>query len=266
MRLNSFYDIVTGCYVDAIIQPGIRQDEREALHTIITVDRGYESFDLIGHMLDKNLRFVMRVKDYKVYSSLLTNLAGSFPDQDEFDINIKRFVTRSRSKITQSLDPNVYLYIKPQKKFRSLSPESNDLYYLNIRVTRIKLSDGSYECLISNLPMAEFTSEDLKDIYHARWNIETSFRYLKYAVGMTHFHSRKVAFVKQEILAKLILYNFSAFITNHASASKNKKKSNKHDYKINFSMATKICHIFLKMAKTLHSQYLTPISSLSKNQ
>ena len=84
------------------------------------------------------------------------------------------------------------------------------------------------------------------------WNIETSFRYLKYAVGMTHFHSRKVAFVKQEILAKLILYNFSAFIANHVSASKNKKKSNKHDYKINFSMATKICHKFLKMAKTLH--------------
>ena len=170
--------------VDAIIQPRIRQDEREALHTmidnhdtsdplhtIITVDRGYESFDLIGHMLDKNLRFVIRVKDYKVFSSLLTNLACSFPAQNEFDIKVKRFVTRSRSIIKQSLDPNVYLYIKPQKNFRSLPPDSNDLYYMSIRVTRIKLSDGSYECLVSNLPMAEFTSGDLKDIYHARWGI-----------------------------------------------------------------------------------------------
>ena len=264
LHLNAFYDIVTGCYVDAIIQPGIRQDEREALHTmidnydtsdplhtIITVDRGYESFDLIGHMLDKELRFVMRVKDYTVYSSLLTNLTSSFPDCDEFDVNIKRFVTRSRSKIKQSLDPDVYLYIKPQKNFRSLPPESDDLYYLNIRVTRIKLSDGSYECLVSNLPMSEFTAKDLKDLYHARWNIETSFRYLKYAVGMTNFHSRKVGFVKQEIFAKLTLFNFSAFITNHASVTKNSKKSKKHDYKINFSMAAKICHKFLKMAKSL---------------
>ena len=263
LHLNAFYDIVTGCYVDAIIQPGIRQDEREALHTmidnydtsdplhtIITVDRGYESFDLIGHLLDKNLRFVMRVKDYTVYNSILTNLVGSFPDLNEFDIRIKRFVTRSRSKISQSFDPSVYLYIHPKKNFRSLLPDSNDLYYMNIRVTRIKLSDGSYECLVSNLPMSEFTSDDLKDIYHARWNIETSFRYLKYAVGMTSFHAKKVEFVKQEIFAKLTLYNFSAFISNQASASKNKKKRNKHDYKINFSMAAKICHKFLKMDKS----------------
>lgn len=265
LHLNAFYDIVTGCYVDAMIQPGIRQDEREALHTmidnydtsdpehtIITVDRGYESFDLIGHMIDKNLRFVMRVKDYNVFSSLLTNLAGSFPDQDEFDVIVKRFVTRSRSKIKQSLDPNIYLYIKPQKNFRSLQPDSDGLYYLNIRVTRIKLSDDSYECLVSNLPMSEFTSEDLKDVYHARWNIENSFRYLKYAVGMTHFHAKKVEFVKQEIFAKLTLYNFSAFITNQASASKNRKKKNKHDYKINFSMAAKICHKFLKTADDIN--------------
>ena len=276
LHLNAFYDIVTGCYVDAIIQHGIRQDEREALHTmidnydapdplhtIITVDRGYESFDLIGHMLDKNLRFVMRVKDYTVFSSLLTNLTDSFPDRDEFDVNIKRFVTRSRSKIKQSLDPSIYLYIRPQKNFRSLPPESNDLYYMNIRVTRIKLSDGSYECLVSNLPMSEFTAEELKDIYHARWKIETSFRYLKYAVGMTNFHSRKLEFVKQEIFAKLTLYNFSAFITNQASASKCKKKGNKHNYKINFSMAAKICHRFLKNTNT--SSVIDVIAWIERN-
>ena len=238
-------------------------DAPDPLHTIITVDRGYESFDLIGHMLDKNLRFVMRVKDYTVFSSLLTNLTDSFPDRDEFDVNIKRFVTRSRSKIKQSLDPSIYLYIRPQKNFRSLPPESNDLYYMNIRVTRIKLSDGSYECLVSNLPMSEFTAEELKDIYHARWKIETSFRYLKYAVGMTNFHSRKLEFVKQEIFAKLTLYNFSAFITNQASASKCKKKGNKHNYKINFSMAAKICHRFLKNTNT--SSVIDVIAWIERN-
>lgn len=68
---------------------------------------------------------------------------------------------------------------------------------------------------------------------------------------MTNFHSRKVGFVKQEIFAKLTLFNFSAFITNHASVTKNSKKSKKYDYKINFSMAAKICHKYLKMAKSL---------------
>ena len=79
-----------------------------------------------------------------------------------------------------------------------------------------------------------------------RWDLESAFRQLKYAVGMQNFHAKKVEFVKQEIFAKLIMYNFSEIIASQASISKNKKRKYKHSYKLNYSMAAKICHKFLK--------------------
>lgn len=45
--------------------------------------------------------------------------------------------------------------------------------------------------------------------------IETSFRDLKYTIGLLHFHS-KSGHILQEIYARLIMYNFSEPITSHA--------------------------------------------------
>ena len=48
-----------------------------------------------------------------------------------------------------------------------------------------------------------------------RWGIETSFRELKYAIGLTSFHARKPDFIKQETYARLLLYNYCELITTH---------------------------------------------------
>ncbi len=92
----------------------------------------------------------------------------------------------------------------------------------------------------------EFPPEKLKELYYMRWSIESAFRQLKYAVGMMHFHAKKVEYIKQKIFAKLIVYNFSEIIASQASISKNSKKKKKHNYKLNYSMAAKICHKLLK--------------------
>ncbi|WP_243862391.1 transposase [Dorea formicigenerans] len=43
-------------------------------------------------------------------------------------------------------------------------------------------------------------------MYNARWNIESSFRKLKYAIGLRYFHAYKPEYVKQEIWARLVAY------------------------------------------------------------
>ena len=98
----------------------------------------------------------------------------------------------------------------------------------------------------------EFPPSRLKEIYHMRWHVECAFRQLKYAVGMMNFHAKKVEYIKQEIFAKLIVYNFSEIIASHAAISINTKKKNKHNYKLNYSMACKICHKFLKSFADIH--------------
>ena len=109
-----------------------------------------------------------------------------------------------------------------------------------------------YECLITNLPAWEFPKEKLKEIYHLRWGIETAFCQLKYSVSMAAFHAKKVEYIKQEIYARLILFNFSKSVSSHASVSKNKRKKYKHAYKINFNMAVHICRLFLKRSCDMH--------------
>lgn len=262
LHLNALYDIINRTYIDALIQPGVNENEHLALHSmlehfdpedpahvILTVDRGYESYNLIAQLQRKNMRFVIRAKDFTSPKCILSSFKDEYPDTPEFDIEIKRFITRSRNKV-QMTQPSVYLEHKADKTFDYASAHATGkdrLCFISFRVVRIKLSDGNYECIITNLPAYEFPPDRIKEIYHMRWGIETSFRQLKYAVGMQSFHAKKVEYVKQEIFAKLIVYNFSEIIAAQASISKNKKKNYKHQYKLNYSMAAKICHKFLKI-------------------
>lgn len=47
-----------------------------------------------------------------------------------------------------------------------------------------------------------------------RWGIETLFRELKYSIGLSNFHAKKVTYILQEIYAKLTMYNFCEVITS----------------------------------------------------
>jgi IS4 transposase len=46
------------------------------------------------------------------------------------------------------------------------------------------ISDTVYETLFTNLPSNKFSAEVLKELYKMRWSIETSFKELKYNVGL----------------------------------------------------------------------------------
>ena len=76
-----------------------------------------------------------------------------------------------------------------------------------------------------------------------RWGIETSFRELKYAVGLSCFHSKKVEYTMQEIYARLILYNYCEIITMHVTVQ---QKDTKHVYQMNYTRAIHICRYFLR--------------------
>lgn len=98
---------------------------------------------------------------------------------------------------------------------------------------------------MTNLPEDEFPPQRLKDIYNARWGIESSFRKLKYTIGMSNFHSCKPEHVEQEIWAKLIAYNITEAMIQSVILETH---DTKHAYKVNFSMAVHICRVFLRLA------------------
>ena len=96
-------------------------------------------------------------------------------------------------------------------------------YGLSFRIARFQISEDTYETVLTNLDKEQYPLEKLKQLYALRWGIETSFRDLKYTIGMLDFHSKKVMCIQQEIYAHLIMYNFAQMITSHVVIEKSKE-------------------------------------------
>lgn len=153
------------------------------------------------------------------------------------------------------IDPNRYRWIQQHTTFDYLHPRENRLYDIPIRIVRFKISENSYETLFTNLSADDFPAETLKLLYKMRWDIETSFRELKYNIGLASIHSKKYDLILQEIFSKLIMYNFSALIAYQITPNK----------RINFSNAVNFCRQYFngkitkKILLALIPKYLSSI-------
>jgi hypothetical protein len=134
---------------------------------------------------------------------------------------------------------------------------------MKFRVVRFMLETGEYETLATSLPRS-ITLEDIKELYHSRWGIETAFRELKYGLGLVNLHGKKDEFVKQEIFSAMIMSNFCSRIANEVVVRQ--KRQNIHEYKVNMNMAIYLCRQFYRTEnadeKTLLkdiSKYVEPI-------
>lgn len=162
-------------------------------------------------------------------------------------------------------------FIKKYKdtgKIKNLSTKKWDfesLCEMTLRIVRFKISEDTYETLVTSLNRFEFPIEKLKEIYHLRWGIETSFRELKYAIGLVNFHAKKVEYIKQEVFARLIMYNFCERITDSVVIKQDANR--KWTYQVNFTMGIHICVDFFKHhfnepppnIENLISNYILPI-------
>jgi hypothetical protein len=253
MHLDACYDLCNRRYTDVIVNPGQEFNEPGAMvtmmeryagprKTIFIADRGYESYNIFAHAVENNLKFLIRVKD-RNSSGMLKGYADELPETDEFDVNIERVFTRGWTK-ERLAHPEKYKIIPSRGTFDYLKSKK-DTYVMGFRVLRFKISDGSYECIITNLPREGFDLPTIKRLYGMRWGIETSFRELKYAIGMTAFHSRIVPFVRQEVFARIIMYNFCEIITTHTIVE---RENLKYEYHVNYTMAIILCRKYV-MAK-----------------
>lgn len=241
-------------FTDAVIQPSPQKNEYSAICGLVDrcdashgipvfiADRGFPSLNLFAHCREKNASYLVRATDRYVERLLRDDLPE---DMDEFDITVNRIVVRSNAKKTRSHPdrPELYRYVDKNTAFDYIEPGSKDEYPLSIRVVRIKIKDGVYENLVTNLPADEFDLSELRILYYLRWGLETSFRELKHAIGAEDFHCRSFEYVIHEIWARFLLYNFCSQITALAVVKTNGRK---YEYQVNFTMAIKNSHDFLR--------------------
>lgn len=253
MHLNAFYDLKKRVYTDAMLQPVHHKDEFRAFCSIVDRhpvlpgtknvyigDRGYCSYNNMAHVIENGQYFLFRTKD--IHSKgLVGNFA--FPDTQSFDITVNVTLVRSHSKKIRVEEGCYRRFVDQAASFDFIEYGSLDTYSLSFRVVRFLVADGSYECIVTNLPREEFPPERLKRLYEARWGIETSFRKLKYTVGLSNFHSKKPEFIQQEIWARLITYNITEALISCVILE---KRGTKHEYRVNFTTAVHICRVSLR--------------------
>jgi len=250
----SLYDILNKRYLDCVMQPGRKKNEFRAIceltdrysyggSPIFITDRGFSSYNYFAHAIEKGIFFIARAKD--INTKRLLNLKV-LPDHLDTDVEIILTRTQSKKKRKHPELNEQYRYISSEVSFDYIEPNSMVEYPMHLRIIRFEVTEGIYENIITNLPADDFLADEIKRLYHLRWSIETSFRDLKHTIGTVNFHSKKLEYIEQEIWARLILFNFCAIITTHVVIE---QKNTKYMYQVNFSMAMKICHHFIRLRK-----------------
>jgi len=251
LHMNAMYDLCNRFYLDMVIQPGRQVNEHKALvnmvdrsyikeNVIVIADRFYESYNDFAHIETKGWHYVIRVKDLGSSCGILSGL--HLPQGGEFDIHTHRILTRKQTNEVKA-HPKIYRCIEKAQTFDFLDLHENRFYPMSFRVVRIKITDNSYETVITNLNSDDFPPNELKKLYAMRWGIETSFRELKYTIGLLHFHAKKRDSIVQEIFSRIIMYNFAEIITSQVVISKTDRK---HEYKVNFTVVVLTCRRFLR--------------------
>ncbi|MBQ9158597.1 MAG: IS4 family transposase [Erysipelotrichaceae bacterium] len=245
-HINCLYDILNHRYIDNIIQSLRKEDEKKAMWTmaeryegdkaIFIADRGYETFNNFEHLKKTGHKFLIRVKDIGSGTSSLKSFR-SLPKDGEFDKDVHITFTNRQTKFILN-SPERYKPIMSNQTFDFLD-EDNHFYDADYRVVRIRIegSDEEYESIITNLDRKQFPASKIKELYKLRWGIEVSYRHLKYSVDLNALHSKRRDFIRQEIWARLVMFNLSMIIIDYVSDHKLSKKERNLEYKVNITMA-----------------------------
>ena len=270
LHINAVYDLLSRTYLDVLIQKGRKMNENAALvrmtdrssvpKAILIADRNYEAYNGIAHMEKNGWKYLIRIRD-------TAGMIRPFRFKPDCDLDVWKTITLTRKqtntfKKMKADDPARYRCLPNSSPFDYIDLHDNQYYDLNIRFVRFRISEDTYETVITNLPTDEFSPAEIKHLYNLRWGIETSFRELKYTIGLKQPVSKKAEYIFQEIFARSLMYNFCELATSHVAIH---YQSEKYVYQTNFSAAVHICRLFLRGivappdAETNISRNLVPV-------
>ncbi len=118
LHMNALFDIANKMWVSVFIQNGREKSERKALinmvknfnvneKTIIIADRGYENYDVIEHIKQKGMNFLIRIKDV---NSNGISCGLNLPKEEVFDEEISLLLTRRNTNEIKA-NPDKYKFM-----------------------------------------------------------------------------------------------------------------------------------------------------------
>ncbi len=206
---SGLYDVLNEIIIDAAIAPFSASEKELAMQhldrlesipndkELIIFDRGYPSAELIGYIEGKGFKYLMRCSS--------------------------TFISKIKSKAVSDDCIVEHKFNSSKEKFK-------------LRYIKLILSTGTEEYLITNIFDEEFTSEDFKQLYHLRWEIETNYDDIKNKFELENFSGTSPLAVKQDFFATMFLRNMASIMIfeNKEEIDKlHNNGENKYRYKAN---------------------------------
>lgn len=264
VHANLLYDIENRTYQDCILQPKSSANERDAAidmlkrldcgKYIVIMDRGYDGFNMVETFNRlPDCYYIIRTKAGLGGIREIANL----PDK-ECDVEMTfRVTTSNRYYVTHKDTESLHLIQHAKKHYKdTFSKNTKDRRWdfeqfcnVKCRVVKFRINNADtgreeWEVLITNLNRFEFPIQRMKEMYHKRWDIETSFRELKYALGGINFHSKKDDFIKMELFAHFIMFNA---VSRSIACVSVPQTNHKYPYAIDFKMACLIVRKYYRL-------------------
>lgn len=213
IHINAMYDLLNNTYHDCIIQPKSQMDEHGAALKmlkrldcqqpyIIMMDRGYDGFNMIENCNRlKNCYYVIRTNIGKNAIREIKNLPDCSCDQDfscRVTISNHYFTTHHKTENIHLVNHQKRHYRKKiSKNTRDDRWDFEDFCNVKFRACKIKINDPDtdkeeWEVLLTNLDRRDFPLSRMKELYHLRWGIESSFRKLKYDLASSSIQNGPV--------------------------------------------------------------------------
>ena len=257
---SCIYDVVNRVIVDANINPYKTPELKSAYKNIKNLeelipfenkicifDRGYVAANFIVDLYNLNHKFIFRLP-----LNVFKHEVAAMATNDEL-VTIE--MTKER-----------------------LNGIRNEPYYeqmlsvdhIVVRVAKIKLDSGVEEILLTNLEYDEFSTEELKELYRLRWEIETVYNSLKHKIEIEKFSGYKPLIIEQDFYASIYLWNMiQDMILDERGDLEDDEKYHIHEMKISDSMAielvrNKLLEIFYSK-NTKKNEFKTLVEEIIKH-
>ena len=166
--------------------------------SIVMLDRGYPSIPLFLRLNEQGQKYLVRLN-----STCFKAEQKAMKTNDEtVDIAITK-IRLQNYKGTSDYDMMVAAGSLP------------------LRLVKFTLPSGTVECLATNLPESEFSTDEITGLYPYRWGIETAFDTLKNKLSIENFTGTTPIMIEQDIFASIYVCNLASDMIADAESQMN---------------------------------------------
>lgn len=190
---------------------------------VFIFDAGYFSHELINFLIENKVEYIFRLPISNTYSKNLIK-------QNKNDI----LETYKISKTNKIDVRSIFFELTCSKELCKKGKKNLD-------------KKEKYFILTSLVDINKYKTEDFKNLYHKRWNVETYFRQLKYFASFARVNYKSIEMICKFMSATNFLFSFVAFLENMIGEHITKNKLKKLNKKITLKeMSCEILFYLLK--------------------